>query len=56
MATSFGRGTDPDAKGDAPAEIQASLDAGVAGVFSDYADTTVDARDSWLAERAGRAG
>ena len=56
MATDFRRGTDPNAKGDARAEIHAFLDAGVDGVFSDFADTAVDARDSWLAERAGRAG
>ncbi|WP_240755451.1 glycerophosphodiester phosphodiesterase [Nocardioides iriomotensis] len=56
MATDFRRGTDPNAKGDARAEIHAFLDAGVDGVFSDFADTAVDARDLWLAERAGRAG
>ena len=56
MATDFRRGTDPNAKGDARAEIFAFLDAGVDGVFSDFADTAVDARDSWLAERAERAG
>ena len=56
MATDFRRGTDPNAKGDARAEIVAFLDAGVDGVFSDFADTAVDARDSWLAERAEQAG
>ena len=56
MATDFRRGTDPNAKGDARAEISAFLDAGVDGVFSDFADTAVDARDSWLAERAERVG
>ena len=56
MATDFRRGTDPNAKGDARAEILAFLDAGVDGVFSDFADTAVDARDSWLAERAEQAG
>ena len=56
MATDFRRGTDPSAKGDARAEIFAFLDAGVDGVFSDFADTAVDARDSWLAERAEQAG
>jgi len=56
MATDFRRGTDPNAKGDARAEIFAFLDAGVDGVFSDFADTAVDARDSWLAERAEQAG
>jgi glycerophosphoryl diester phosphodiesterase len=56
MATDFRRGTDPNAKGDARSEIFAFLDAGVDGVFSDFADTAVDARDSWLAERAEQAG
>ena len=56
MATNFRRGSDPVAKGDARAEILAFLDAGVDGVFSDYSDTAVDARDSWLAERADQAG
>ena len=56
MATDIRRGTDPNAKGDARAEIFAFLDAGVDGVFSDFADTAVDARDSWLAERAEQAG
>lgn len=56
MATNFRRGVDPTAKGDARAEIQAFLDAGVDGVFGDYPDTAVDARDSWLDERAQQAG
>ncbi len=56
MATNFRRGTDPNAKGDTRAEIRAFLDAGVDGVFSDFADTAVAARDSWLAERTDRAG
>ena len=56
MATNFRRGTDPNAKGDARAEIFAFLDAGVDGLFGDYPDTAVDARDSWLEERAAQAG
>ena len=48
MATNFRRGTDPDAKGDIHAEVTAFLDAGVDGLFADYADSAVDARDDWL--------
>ena len=55
MAANFRRGADPNAKGDARAEIHAFLDAGVDGVFSDFADTAVEARDSWLTERADQA-
>jgi glycerophosphoryl diester phosphodiesterase len=56
MATSFRRGSDPNAKGDARAEIFAFLDAGVDGLFCDYPDTAVDARDSWLEERSEQTG
>ena len=49
MATNFRRGTDPNAKGDAYAEAQAFLDAGVDGIFSDHPDTTVAALEDWLA-------
>lgn len=56
MATNFRRGVDPTAKGDAAAEIQAFLDAGVDGFFGDFPDTAVDARDSWLAEHEQLAG
>ena len=55
MASDFRRGTDPNAKGDARAEIAAFLDAGVDGLFADYPDTAVDARDSWLESRASTA-
>ncbi len=48
MATNFRRGTDPNAKGDIRAEITAFLDAGVDGLFADYTDSAVDARDAWL--------
>ncbi len=47
MATNFRRGTDPNATGDAIAEAQAFLDAGVDGIFTDQADTTVEARQEW---------
>ena len=48
MATNFRRGVDPNAKGDVHAEIFALLDAGVDGIFADYPDSAVDARDDWL--------
>ncbi len=51
MAENFRIGTDPDAKGDAIAEYQAFFDAGVDGVFSDYSDTAVAARELWLDAR-----
>ena len=54
MARDFWRGDDPNAKGDAVAEIQAFLDQGVDGFFTDYVDTGVFARDSWLDEQATR--
>jgi len=47
----FRSGDDPAAHGDAAAEYLAFFDAGVDGVFSDYAATAVAARDRWLAER-----
>ena len=56
MATNFRHGTDPNAKGDVRAEIAAFLDAGVDGLFADYPDSAVDARDSWLESRASAAG
>ncbi|MFA6300030.1 MAG: glycerophosphodiester phosphodiesterase [Nocardioides sp.] len=48
MATNFRRGVDPLAKGDVRAEVVALLDAGVDGIFADYPDSAVDARDEWL--------
>ncbi|MGH3357119.1 MAG: glycerophosphodiester phosphodiesterase family protein, partial [Nocardioidaceae bacterium] len=41
-------GTDPNAKGDAFCEYDAFFDAGVDGVFSDYTDTALEAREQWL--------
>jgi glycerophosphoryl diester phosphodiesterase len=55
MATNFRVGTDPDAHGDMVAETKAFLDAGVDGVFSDYPDLAVQARDEWLQEQHRRA-
>jgi len=48
MATNFRRGTDPNAAGDLYAEVQAFLDAGVDGMFSDNPDIAVEARDDWV--------
>jgi glycerophosphoryl diester phosphodiesterase len=45
-------GTDPNAKGDAVGEDQRFLDAGVDGFFTDFADTGVFARDTWLDAQA----
>lgn len=56
MAKDFWRGDDPNAKGDARAEIRAFLDEGVDGFFTDYPDTGVDARDAWLEDLARTAG
>jgi glycerophosphoryl diester phosphodiesterase len=50
MAQNFRRGDDPNAKGDAGAELKAFLDAGVDAVFTDYSDTAVEARRQWEAE------
>ncbi|KQW50904.1 glycerophosphodiester phosphodiesterase [Nocardioides sp. Root1257] len=52
MATNFRVGTDPNADGDIHAEITAFLDAGVDGLFADYPDAAVAARDDWLDERS----
>jgi len=49
MATNFRIGTDPNAHGDLVAEIQAFLDAGVDGLFSDNPDAAVAARNDWVA-------
>ena len=56
MARDFWIGSDPNAKGDAFAEYAAFFDAGVDGVFSDYSDTAVAAREVWLAEQRALAG
>jgi glycerophosphoryl diester phosphodiesterase len=39
VAKDFWRGDDPNAKGDARAEIRAFLDEGIDGFFTDYPDT-----------------
>ena len=48
LPANFRRGTDPNAKGDVFGEVQQLLDAGLDGVFCDYADSCVDARDDWV--------
>jgi glycerophosphoryl diester phosphodiesterase len=48
MATNFRLGSDPNAKGDIFAEVTAFLEAGVDGIFADYPDSAVDARDEWV--------
>jgi glycerophosphoryl diester phosphodiesterase len=52
LPADFRRGGGPDAKGDAFSEYELLLDLGVDGVFSDYADTAVQARDWWQQRRA----
>jgi glycerophosphoryl diester phosphodiesterase len=42
---------DRSAPGDAIAEYLRFFDVGVDGVFSDYSDTAVKARTTWLARR-----
>ncbi len=43
---------DAAAKGDMQIEIQALLDAGATGLFSDHADLAVRARDAWWARQS----
>jgi glycerophosphoryl diester phosphodiesterase len=52
MARNFWIGNDPNAVGDLEAEIQAFLDAGIDGLFSDNPDLAVAARDRW--QRGGQ--
>ncbi|MDQ6526619.1 glycerophosphodiester phosphodiesterase [Nocardioides sp. LHD-245] len=44
-------GTDPNAPGDLPGEIDAFLDAGVDALFSDHPDIAVATRDAWAEEQ-----
>ena len=48
LAERFRSGSDPNARGDSLAQTQALLEAGVDGVFTDHADTAVEARRRWL--------
>ncbi len=52
MAQNFRSGTDPNAVGDLAAEVQAFLDAGVDGLFTDNPDVAVGARDSRSSRKA----
>jgi glycerophosphoryl diester phosphodiesterase len=52
MAADFRVGTDPNAKGDAFGEYAVFFDLGLDGVFSDQADTALQAREWWLEDRA----
>ena len=56
MAKDYWRGEDPNAKGDAQAEIHAFLDEGVDGFFTDFPDTGADAREAWLEELTRTTG
>lgn len=49
LAARFRNGIDPRTKGNAHAEAQAFLDAGVDGIFTDHPDTTGQALEDWLA-------
>ena len=51
LPADFRVGTDPNAKGNAFAEFCAFLNAGVDGMFTDYADTGVVGRDLWQDRR-----
>ena len=51
LPTNFRRGTDPDATGDVFGEIAALLDAGADGLFADYPDSAVAARDWWVGDQ-----
>jgi glycerophosphoryl diester phosphodiesterase len=53
LPKNFRIGKDKSAQGDAVAEYLAFFDAGVDGVFSDYTETAVLAREQWLARQGG---
>ena len=50
LPTNYRRGTDPDAKGNVHDFVEALLDTGIDGLFGDYTDSLVDAREDWLGE------
>jgi glycerophosphoryl diester phosphodiesterase len=54
LAERFRSGSDPNARGDALAQTRALLEAGVDGVFTDHADTAVEARRRWLESTPAR--
>jgi glycerophosphoryl diester phosphodiesterase len=47
MANDFRIGDDPNAPGNLSAEIQAFLDEGIDGLFTDNPDVAVSAREDW---------
>ena len=47
MPTDFRLGDDPNAMGDSSSRYRV-LRAGLDGMFADYPDTAVDARDEWV--------
>jgi len=55
LPADFRVGSDPTAKGDEFAEFTAFFDADVDGLFTDFADTGVAAREHWLIEQTLRA-
>jgi len=54
LPADFRIGPDPNAKGDAFSEYYAFFDLGIDGLFSDYADTAVAARDWYFDESTNR--
>lgn len=51
LPAGFRSSDDPAARGDLAAEIDALLDAGITGFFSDHPDLAVRARDAWWARQ-----
>lgn len=47
-------GADPNAKGDAFSEYERFFDLGIDGVFADYPDTAIEARDWYFDEDTDR--
>jgi glycerophosphoryl diester phosphodiesterase len=54
MPADFRVGSDPNAKGDAFGEYDAFFDLGIDGLFADYPDTAVAARDFYFDETTYR--
>jgi glycerophosphoryl diester phosphodiesterase len=54
LPADFRVGTDPKALGDAIGEAQRFFDAGVDGIFTDFPDTGVFAREDWLSRAMTR--
>ncbi len=56
LPADFREGTEPNAKGGSFGEDAAFFDAGVDGVFTDFPDTGVVARELWLSNRTAAVG